>query len=75
MKFGSLEVYFTEKGNTALVGENCQLLGTLGVSIPREVLDKWDIHGEFIFGMTEIKVSVTVKHTNETFRKTLDLLE
>ena len=33
-KFGSLEVYFTEKGNTTLVDENCPLLGTLRVSIP-----------------------------------------
>ena len=72
---GGLRVYCTKKETPALVDKNCQLLGTLDVSIPRQVFDKWTIHGEFIFGMTEIKVSVTVKHTNETFTTTLDLLE
>ena len=72
---GVLPVYCTEKENTTVVDDSCQLVGELNVSIPRKVFREWHVHTEFIFGLTEIKVSATVRHTNETFKRTMDLLE
>ena len=72
---GVLPVYCTEKENITVVDDSCKLVGKLNVSIPRQVFRTWQVHTEFIFGLTEIKVSATVIHTNETFKTTIDLLE
>ena len=71
----ALKVYCTEKDNPIVVDESCQRVGTLDVFVPEHFTGTWSGHEKYEFGMTEIKVSATVKATNETFETTLDLLE
>ena len=73
-KYG-LKVYCTEKDHPIVVDECCQLVGLLAVSVPEHFTGVWSGQEKYEFGMTEIKVSATVKATNETFETTLDLLE
>ena len=71
----TLYVYCTEKDNPIMVVESCQLVGKLDVSVPEQFTGIWSGQEKYEFGMTEIKVSATLKATNETFETTLDLLE
>ena len=71
----TISVYCTENDNPIVVDESCQLVGTLAISVPDHFTGIWSSHEKYEFGMTEIKVSATVKATNETFETTLDLLE
>ena len=71
----ALKVYCTEKDNPIVVDQSCQLVGTLAVSVPEHFTGIWRGYEKYEFGMTEIKVSATVKATNETFEATFNLLE
>lgn len=68
-------VYCTEKENPVIVDESCQLVGKLTVTVPDHITGKWEAEEEFVFGMTEIKVSAKVIATDERFETTLDMLE
>ena len=68
------EFYGTEEDNPVVVGDRCQLVGSLEISVPEDFTEKWEAVEENVFGMTEIKVSAKVMATNETFETTLDLL-
>ncbi|XP_062574152.1 heat shock 70 kDa protein 12A-like [Saccostrea cucullata] len=71
----TLKIYCTEKINAMVVDESFQLVGVLKISVPEDTKGKWKAEEQFIFGMTEIKVSVTVRETGKTVQATFDLLE
>ena len=58
-----------------MVDESCQRVGILDISVPEHFTGIWRGYEKYEFGMTEIKVSATVKATNETFEATFNLLE
>ena len=51
------------------------MVGSLEISVPEDFTEKWEAVEEYVFGMTEIKVSAKVMATDETFDTALDLLE
>ncbi|XP_062619391.1 heat shock 70 kDa protein 12A-like [Saccostrea cucullata] len=70
-----LRLYCTEENGPAVIKDNFQLVGKLNVSVPEYIQGKWEAEEHYTFGMTEIKVSSTVKETGETFETSFDLLE
>ena len=69
------ELYCTEEENPVVIDDSCQLVGSLEISVPEDFTEKWKAVEEYVFGMTEIKVSAKVMATDETFDTHLDLLE
>ena len=69
------ELYCTEEENPVVVDDRCQLVRSLEISGPEDFTEKWEAVEEYVFGMTEIKVSAKVGATDETFDRTLDLLK
>ena len=74
-KYYVSRVYCTKEDNPVAVDDSCHFLGSLKISVPGHFTEKWKAVEEYVFGMTEIKVSAKVMATNETFETTLDLLE
>ncbi|XP_062606366.1 heat shock 70 kDa protein 12A-like [Saccostrea cucullata] len=70
-----LRLYCTEKINAPVIDDSFQYVGRLEVSVPEYIEGDWEAEEQYIFGMTEIKVSATVKETGETVKTTFDLLE
>mgnify|MGYP003687646659 CR=1 FL=1 len=69
------ELYCTEEENPVIVDDRCQLVGSLEISVSEDFTEKWEAVEEYVFGMTDIKVSAKVMATDETFDTALDLLE
>ena len=69
------KLYCIAEENPAVVDDKCQFVGSLDISVPDYVTGKWEAVEEYVFGMTQIKVSANVKATYETFKTTMDLLE
>ena len=65
-------VYCTEKKDIIVADESCELVGALEVSVPSHVEGKWKATERYVFGMTEIEMSVRVEATNQTFETTLN---